>query len=50
MTGKLKTATTSASNLSKFELEALKLRNENKWTRLQEFSSSNSTKDKKTGK
>ena len=44
--GKLKS---SVSQSSKFEIEAQKLRNENKWIRLQEFSNSTSNKDKKSG-
>ncbi len=50
MTGKLKQTTSNSSNYTKFEFEAQKLRNENKWLRLQEFCSSSSTKEKKIGK
>ena len=49
MTGKLKQTASNSSNYTKFEFEAQKLRNENKWLRLQEFCSTSSTKEKKIG-
>ena len=47
MTGKSKQASNAPS--SKFEVEALRLRNENKWNRLHEFASSQLAKDKRLG-
>lgn len=50
MTGKSKNqSTSSSSQLSKHEIEVLRLRDENKWLRLREYASNLSNKDHKLG-
>ena len=49
MTGKIKNPTSFSVN-GKHELEILKLRNENRWMKLIEFSQTTLVKDKKFGK
>lgn len=49
MTGKIKNPTSFSVN-GKHELEILKLRNENRWMKLIEFSQNALVKDKKFGK